>query len=79
MFSHGTSFRAVEVKSRRSNEQDMKRGIYQCVKYREVNRAEHLPFDVDVEAILVTEQKLTTELSDRAKLLGVAWKHLSLG
>jgi hypothetical protein len=71
VFSAGTSFRVVEVKSIRSNDEDLKRGIYQCIKYREVRRAEHLPFEVDVEAILVTERQLSPYLNERARILGV--------
>jgi len=72
VFSAGTTFRVVEVKSIRSNDVDLKRGIYQCVKYREVRRAEHCPFEVDVEAILVTERKLSPYLKKRAGILGVS-------
>lgn len=74
VFASGTTFRMVEVKSSRSNDEDFRRGVYQCVKYREVKRAEHAPYEVDVHAILVTERELTTELKQRASLLGVALK-----
>lgn len=74
VFSSGTTFRMVEVKSSRSNDEDFRRGVYQCVKYREVKRAEYAPYQVDVHAILVTERKLTPELKERAKLLGVGLK-----
>lgn len=78
VFASGTTFRMVEVKSMRSNDEDFRRGVYQCVKYREVKRAEHAPYEVDVHAILVTERELTTELKERAKLLGVALKVVKL-
>lgn len=78
LFSSGMSFHTVEVKSRRSNEADFLRGIYQCVKYREVKRAEQAPFKVEIETILVTEGKLSPELAERAKLLGVKWKQVSI-
>jgi len=71
MFSEKNRFRAVEVKSIISTDDDFKRGIYQCVKYREVKRAEHVPFEVDVESILVTERRLPPELLKRAKALRV--------
>ena len=71
MFSEKNRFRAVEVKSIISTDDDFKRGIYQCVKYREVKRAEHTPFEVDVESILVTERRLPPELLKRAKALRV--------
>ena len=78
LFSYGNSFRAIEVKSCRSNDEDFKRGIYQCVKYREVKRAEHLPYEIDVESILVTERELNSELKERAKLLGIKLKCVSV-
>lgn len=78
MFSSGTTFHVVEVKSRRSNFADYQRGIYQCVKYREVKRAEHAPFKVEVHALLVTEATLPTELQVRAKILGVKWQQVSI-
>ena len=78
LFSDGDSFRTVEVKSKRSNNEDLKRGIYQCVKYREIKKAEHAPYDVDVQSILVTERELTPELKERAKLLKVKLKCVSV-
>lgn len=78
LFSNGVSFKTVEVKSCRSNDQDLKRGIYQCVKYREVKKAEHLPYEISVQAILVTERKLPEELKERARLLGVKHRVLSV-
>lgn len=78
MFSLGNSYRVVEVKSRRSNDVDFQRGIYQCVKYREVKKAEHAPFKIDVQAILVTERELNPELKERARVLGVRLKVVSM-
>ena len=78
MFSNDTSFRAVEVKSIRSNDADFRRGIYQCVKYREVRLAEQLPFIADVEAILVTERPLSPELQERARTLGITFKQVKV-
>lgn len=78
LFSDGDSFRTVEVKSIRSNNEDLKRGIYQCVKYREIKKAEHAPYNVDVQSILVTERELTPELKARAKILNVKLKCVSV-
>jgi len=78
LFSDGDAFKAVEVKSIRSNDEDFKRGIYQCVKYREVKKAEHAPYSVDVQSILVTERQLNPELKERAKLLNVKLKCVSV-
>ena len=74
MFMHHATYRAVECKSVRSGDLDLKRGIYQCVKYREVKAAEMQPYDADVTAILVTERELPSDLKKRAAMLGVKCK-----
>lgn len=71
LFIRGEEFAVVEVKSCLSSDDDLRRGIYQCVKYREVIRATRLPVEVDVRAILLSERELPAELAARAKLLGV--------
>lgn len=73
-FASGIDFKMVEVKSIKSSDDDLQRGIYQCVKYREVKKAEHAPYVVNVESILVTERALPKELEYRAKTLGVIHK-----
>ena len=65
------TFYAVEVKSRRSNDADFRRGIYQCVKYRAVKEAEQAPFVVKVVPVLVTETKMPKHLVDRAVQLRI--------
>jgi len=74
LFSDRNDYVAVEVKSCRSNDEDLRRGIYQCVKYRAVKEAEHAPNKVNVRALLVTERKLNAELMNRARLLKVGFK-----
>ena len=49
---------AVEVKSRISNEADLERGIYQCIKYRAVLKA----MGMESSAVLVTEPNLPSNL-----------------
>lgn len=71
LFTRGEEFTVVEVKSCLSSDDDLRRGIYQCVKYREVIRATRLPVEVNVRTILLSERKLPSELAARAKLLGV--------
>lgn len=71
LFSNGSAFVAVEVKSVRSSVDDWKRGIYQCVKYRAVLEAQQLPVKASVKALLVSENELTPELKVRARDLGV--------
>ncbi len=66
----------VEVKSRKSNEADLCRGVYQCVKYKAVLSAQddRLP----VESWLITETNLDGDLKGLAKKLGVKHKVISL-
>lgn len=71
LFTKGEEFAVVEVKSCLSSDDDLRRGIYQCVKYREVVRATRLPVEVDVRAILLSERELPAQLAVRAKLLRV--------
>ena len=71
LFSDGNNFTTVEVKSCRSNDEDLRRGLYQCVKYWKVKEAENLPNKVRVQAVLVTERELNFELKIRARLLKV--------
>ena len=60
----------VEVKSTRSQWNDLRRGIYQCVKYRAVFQAQcsFLTPDVQVVATLVTENEIPRDLQQLAAL-----------
>lgn len=78
LFSESINFVTVEVKSCRSNDDDLRRGIYQCVKYRKVKEAEHSPNKVNVRALLVTERQLNPELKARARLLKVGHKCVAI-
>lgn len=78
LFSDGNEYVTVEVKSCRSNDEDFRRGIYQCVKYRKVKESEHLPNKVSVGALLVTEREVNAELKERARLLKVGLKCLHI-
>ena len=49
---------AVEVKSRVSNDSDLERGVYQCIKYRAVIDA----MGMDVTTVLLTECELPSHL-----------------
>jgi hypothetical protein len=72
----------VEVKSRVSNQADLIRGLFQCVKYRAVLTAHEVynsartsdwsPNSIGV--ILATERPLSNELVELATLLGVKFK-----
>lgn len=74
LFSDGKSFVAVEVKSIRSSQDDLQRGLYQCVKYRAVLEARELPIRTPVRALLLTEEELSPELKERAKAFDVTLK-----
>lgn len=66
----------VEVKSIRSGDADLERGVYQCVKYRAVMVAES-GFDADeadCKTLLVTERELPSGLRALARRFGV--KHV---
>jgi hypothetical protein len=71
LFTDGASFVAVEVKSTLSTDDDLRRGVYQCVKYRAVVKAQESPVSVPVRAMLVTERELPEDLKTRARELGV--------
>jgi len=62
---------AIEVKSRDSNRIDLRRGIYQCVKYAAVLRAMDVRRDAPVKTLLVSEVALPGDLKELAKRLDV--------
>jgi hypothetical protein len=64
---------AVEVKSSLSNNLDIARGLFQCVKYRAVVEAVQATQDIDqnARAILVLEGSLPTDLIGVKNTLGV--------
>ena len=70
----GKQIVAIEVKSRDSDEHDLRRGIYQCIKYKAVlcaqNCAEKVR-DCSVRSLLVTEEKLPGDLRKIAKSLDI--------
>ncbi|MGK2910475.1 MAG: hypothetical protein ACSLE1_11850 [Sphingobium sp.] len=74
LFTDGASFVAVEVKSTLSTDDDLRRGVYQCVKYRAVVAAQESPVSVAVRTMLLTERELPDDLKTRARELGVMLK-----
>jgi hypothetical protein len=64
---------AVEVKSVRSNEIDLYRGIFQCIKYKALLEAEATcaGSTPNIDALLVSEKALPPEFARHAELLGV--------
>ena len=67
---------AMEIKSKDSDWTDLRRGVYQCVKYRAVLAAQDIRRDPAVECWLVTESPLPGDLKDLARQLGVRTKAL---
>ena len=53
---------AVEVKSVDSDEVDLRRGVFQCIKYRAVMEAMDVRSDASVTAVLVTQEALPGDL-----------------
>ena len=68
---------AIEVKSQDSNEVDLERGIYQCVKYRAVMQAMDPRTADNVAVLLITEQPLPGHLKALAKILDIPHKMVS--
>lgn len=53
----------IEVKSKKSNDNDLERGVYQCIKYQAVYEAMQIRWpNIDVKAILATQRDLTPKL-----------------
>jgi len=73
LFLTGSWRIAVEVKSSTSNDDDLRRGVFQCVKYRELLRAEQRTDGIlpHARSILVTERSLPKKISREAELLKV--------
>lgn len=67
---------AIEVKSRVSSWEDLRRGIYQCVKYRAVLKAQERGSRT-VRSLLVTETDLPSDLARLATDVEVP--HLCVG
>ena len=64
---YGKKIVALEVKSKDSNDDDLKRGVFQCIKYRAVLSAMDNRSNPPVEAILVTQRKLPGDIAAIAK------------
>lgn len=58
----------LEVKSRISDDVDLRRGVYQCIKYRAVKAAMDVREKALVDAFLVTEKEVSGEIKDLLKL-----------
>lgn len=67
----------LEVKSRISNEVDLRRGVFQCIKYRAVKAAMDVREEVPVEAILVTETDPPGEIKALLKKHGIGHRNVT--
>jgi len=72
-FQHGHDRIAVEVKSSLSSEDDIVRGIFQCVKYRAVLEAQQAADGIaqSARAILLLEAKLPSRFQALKNILGI--------
>jgi hypothetical protein len=68
-FEHRDTAHLIEVKSIRSSEPDLKRGVYQCVKYRAVFQAQRIDTtpDISIQVTLVTEIQPSSDIQALAK------------
>jgi hypothetical protein len=67
----------LEVKSRISNSVDLKRGVYQCIKYRAVKTAMDVREEVVVEAVLVTETKIPGDIAALLRQHGIRHRQVA--
>lgn len=72
-FEGAKSVTAVEVKSERSGNDDIERGLFQCIKYAAVLRAENKTMNrnLEVECILVLGHSLPKRLHKIRNALGI--------
>lgn len=73
VFKNDSHFLGVEVKSIISNDDDINRGIFQCVKYQALLRAEQKALRLlpTARAILVVERELPLELQNLADIFEI--------
>jgi hypothetical protein len=72
VYDRGDRIAVIEVKSWISNDDDLERGIYQCIKYRAVMEAMMHQQPRPIDAVLVTERALSPDhkkLIDRHNIL----------
>ncbi len=73
VFKNGSKYLGVEVKSIISNDNDINRGIFQCVKYQALLRAEQkaLMMPPTTRAVLVVERELPSAIQNLANTLSI--------
>lgn len=73
LFVSRSTLLAVEVKAANAPDSELRRGLFQCVKYKAVLRATRLVQGESptAQAILVTQRRLPEEMAKMARRLGV--------
>ncbi|MDD9979899.1 MAG: hypothetical protein OXU81_00805 [Gammaproteobacteria bacterium] len=66
-----TSTVVVEVKSLDSDDTDLRRGVFQCIKYRAVMEAMDMRSETQVVPVLVTQAPLPGDLGDLVRRHGI--------
>ena len=74
VFSDDRTVLGVEVKARDANKHDISRGLFQCVKYQALLRAEQKAKQVPptARAVLVSEKPVSDQLQNLADLIGIS-------
>ena len=80
-FSNGRTDLAVEVKASNASDSELVRGVFQCVKYREVLRATQLAEArfPNAQAVLVSTRKIDSTTAKLLKLLQVRFIQAPIG
>ena len=73
MFCHGGKMTCVEVKSKISDTSDIRRGLFQCIKYQAVTEAmlEAAGKEANVRSVLVLGLPLPSDLKATRRKLGI--------
>lgn len=73
LFANRSTLLVVEVKAANAPDSELRRGLFQCVKYKAVLRATRLVQGESptAQAILVTQRRLPEEIAKMARRLGV--------
>ena len=66
-----TSTVVIEVKSLDSDDTDLRRGVFQCIKYRAVMEAIDMRSETQVIPLLVTQTPLPGDLADLVRRHGI--------
>jgi hypothetical protein len=75
LFANAEQELAVEVKTAAASPAELTRGVYQCVKYRALLRAQHhvLAQATRVDACLATPQELPGDMPEAVRRLDIRY------